>query len=264
MTPVEARIMEALSGYRFLTVEQLQRLGAGKDRKHLGERLRALAGRGFIGVLSWGVYPGLGRLPRMYHLKAKGAAALAAFLRLDVSEIPYVPGAPKFEMDHLHRRATVDCHIALTGWAEQHGRAVTGWRAYYGGDAVRVRVSGGRTVYPDAVFDLTRAEGSPVLTALEVCLDRGGTDRGRVVRQMEAHREAMETGALAEALKLERGNRLLAVFEGEASRDAVRDRMRAQSAFTAFAGLFLFGCLDALRDDFGGCWTDLNGQPVAL
>lgn len=264
MTPVEARTLEALSAYRFLTVEQMQRLGVGADRKHLGERLRALANRGLIGVLSWGVYPGLGRLPRMYHLKAKGAATLAAFLRVDVSEVPFVAGTPKFEMDHLHRRATVDCHIALTQWAAGAGRLFTGFRPYYAGQAIRLRLAGGRTLYPDAVFDLARPDGSPVLTALEVCLDRGGTDRGRIVRQMEAHREAMETGALSEALKVQRGNRLLSVFEAPASRDAVRDRLRAQSPFVAFAGLFLFGVLDDARSDFGGCWSDLNGQPVAL
>lgn len=264
MTPVEARTLEALSLYRFLTVEQMQRLGVGNDRKHLGDRLRLLANGGLIGALSWGVYPGLGRLPRMYHLKAKGASALAAFLRVDVGEVPFVPGSPKFEMDHLHRRATVDCHIALTQWAAREGRTVAGFRPYYGGQAIRLRLSGSRTLYPDAVFDLTRPDGKPVLTALEVCLDRGGTDRGRIARQMEGHREAMETGALSEALKVQRGNRLLAVFEAAASRDAVRDRLRAQTPFAAFAPLFLFGVLDDARDDFGGCWSDLNGQPVAL
>ncbi len=264
MTPVEARTLEALSAFRFLTVEQLQRLGVGNDRKHLGERLRALAGQGLIGVLSWGVYPGLGRLPRMYHLKAKGAAALAAFLRVDAGEVPFVPGSPKFEMDHLHRRATVDCHIALMQWAAGQGRPVTGFRAYYGGQPIRLRLAGGRMLQPDAVFDLARPDGSPVLSALEVCLDRGGTDRSRIVRQLEAHREVMETGVLAEAVKVKRGNRLLAVFEQAASRDAVRERLYAQAPFKAFAGLFLFGVLDEVREGFGGGWCDLNGQPVAL
>jgi hypothetical protein len=99
---------------------------------------------------------------------------------------------------------------------------------------------------------------------LEVCLDRGGTYRGRIARQMEGHREAMETGALSEALKVQRGNRLLAVFESAASRDAVRDRLRAQTPFAAFAPLFLFAVLDDVCKDFGGGWSDLNSQPVAL
>lgn len=264
MTPVEARTLEALSLYRFLTVEQMQRLGVGNDRKHLGDRLRLLANGGLIGALSWGVYPGLGRLPRMYYLKAKGAAALAAYLRVDVGEVPFVPGSPKFEMDHLHRRGTVDCHIALTQWAAGAGRTVTGWRPYYGGQPLRLRLPGGRTLFPDAVFDVTRADGRPALTALEVCLDRGGTDRGRIVRQMEGHREAMEAGLLAEALNVQRGNRLLVVFEAPASRDAVRERLCAQPAYAAFAPLFLFAVLDDVRADFGGCWSDLTGQPVAL
>ncbi|MFN3686571.1 hypothetical protein [Salinarimonas sp.] len=85
-----------------------------------------------------------------------------------------------------------------------------------------------------------------------------------IVRQMEGHREAMEAGLLAEALNVQRGNRLLAVFEAAASRDAVRERLRAQQAFAAFAPLFLFAVLDDVRADFGGCWSDLAGQPVAL
>ncbi|MBD1549600.1 hypothetical protein [Roseibium aggregatum] len=264
MTPVEVRILEALSAFRFLTVEQMQRLNVGQDRKHLGERLRALAGQGLIGVLAWGVYPGLGRLPRMYHLKAKGAQTLAAFLRIDVAEVPFVPGAPKFEMDHLHRRSTVDCHIALTLWAAQSGRKIEGFQAYYFQKPLRLRLNGTQTLAPDAVFDLSRADGSPVLTVLEVCMDRSGTDRSRIIRQMESHRIAMESGALAEALGIKRGNRLMAVFENRASLEAVRDRLRVQTAFSGFTKLFLFADLDAVRNDFGSAWEDLSGAAVSL
>ena len=204
MTPVEARTLEALSAYRFLTVEQMQRLGVGADRKHLGERLRALANRGLIGVLSWGVYPGLGRLPRMYHLKAKGAATLAAFLRVDVSEVPFVAGTPKFEMDHLHRRATVDCHIALTQWAAGAGRLVTGFRPYYGGQAIRLRLAGGRTLYPDAVFDLARPDGSPVLTAFR------GLPRSR------RHRSGADRPAIGSAPRGDGNRRLVGSGQGAA------------------------------------------------
>ena len=263
MTPVEAQVLETLSVYRFLTLEQMQRIGVARDRKHLGERLNTLASHGLIGVLTWGVYPGLGRLPRMFHLKAKGAKALAGFVRVDEAEVPYVPGAPKFEMDHLHRRATVDCHIALNQWAEREGRKVHNFRAYYFAKPLRLRLPSGQGLSPDAVFDVTNADGQPVLTALEVCLDRRGTDRARILKQMESHRAVMETGALADALGLQRGNRLLAAFESAASRDAIRQSLAADIKFSAFSNLFLFVLLEDLRQDFDN-WHDLNGQPVAI
>ena len=55
----------------------------------------------------------------------------------------------------------------------------------------------------------------------------------------------------------------MAVFENATSLAAIKERMSGQPAFASFSGLFLFGLLDDLREDFDA-WTDLNGHRVRL
>jgi len=276
-TPVDIRILERLARYRFMTVAQLIAAGAGKDRKHLGQVLSRLVGHKHAGMLAWGVRPGLGRLPRMYYLKPAGAAALAEYHRVEAALYRPIKSTPKFTVDHLHRRYCVDCHIALDRAMETEGGTVAAYTAYYGGpgphpgpdgagkaDAVKIRLAGGRTLIPDAVFDLERGDGRRQLHALEVCLDRGGTDRGRIVSQMEAHCEAMQDGALSDALGLDRGYRLLCIFETEHSRDAVRQRLEDTATGRDFAPLILFGTLSEIRGSFGPGWMDARGAAAVF
>lgn len=276
-TPVDIRILERLARYRFMTVAQLIAAGAGKDRKHLGQVLSRLVRQKHVGMLAWGVRPGLGRLPRMYYLKPRGAAALAAYHREEASLYRPVKTTPKFTVDHLHRRYCVDCHIALDRAMDAEGGTIAAYAAYYGGpgpqpgpdgadkaDAVKIRLTGGRTLIPDAVFDLERGDGRRQLHALEVCLDRGGTDRRRIVRQIEAHCEAIQDGALSDALGLNRGYRLLCVFETGHSRDTVRQRLKDSGIGRDFAPLILFGNLAEARSSFGTGWIGVQGSTVVF
>jgi len=160
---------------------------------------------------------------------------------------------------------------------EAEGGTISAYVGYYGGPgphpgpdgagkahAVKIRLAGGRTLIPDAVFDLERGDGRRQLHALEVCLDRGGTDRGRIVRQIEAHCEAMQDGTLSEALGLNRGYRLLCVFETGHSRDAVRQRLKDSGIGRDFGSLILFGTWAEARSSFGTGWIDVQGSTVVF
>ncbi|MQX38606.1 hypothetical protein GHC57_19040 [Roseospira navarrensis] len=269
------RLLNRLARYRFMTVAQLIATGAGKDRKHLGQVLRRLEGHKHAGMLAWGVRPGLGRLPRMYYLKPAGAAALAAYFREEPARYGPIARTPKFTVDHLHRRHCVDCHIALDAAMEAEGGSVARYVAYYGGpgpwpgangqakaDPIKLRLASGRALIPDAICDLQRGDGRRQLHALEMCMDRGGTDRARIVRQIESHCEAMSDGALSDALGLDRGYRLLCVFENRPSLDAVRRRLADEGVGENFARLILMNTHKRSRDDFASGWVDAAGDPA--
>jgi len=213
----------------------------------------------------------------MYYLKPAGAAALAAYHREDPATYRAIASTPKFTVDHLHRRHCVDCHIALDAAMTAEGGSVAGYVAYYGGpgpwpgangrataDPIKLRLASGRALIPDAVFDLQRGDGRRQLHALEMCMDRGGTDRARIVRQIEGHCEAMGDGALSDALGLDRGYRLLCVFENRPSLDAVRQRLADEGVGDSFARLILMNTHKRSREDFSVGWVDAAGETITF
>lgn len=266
MTPIESGILQNLSVFHFLTREQIIRLGIAKDPKHLGDILRRLDRHKLISTLSWGVYPGLGRLPQMYHLTRKGADTLAAFLRHEHVRPPYIRGHPKFQLDHLHRRACVDMHIALVQWAAQHSLDIERLITYYAPkpNTTRIDLKGIGSFFPDALLVLRKQDKSPALFAIEICMDRNGTDRARIARQLENHRKAIELGALGDTLGVPRGNRVLAIFDNKAGMDSIRKTLVNDPLYAPCRTLFLFGLLDTIRENFGGNWDSLSEQQVNL
>lgn len=263
MTPVELGILRTLAEYRFLTVPQFQRLGVARDRKHLGEKLRAFDRRGLIGMKELGVYPGLGRLPRMYYLRRIGADALAEFERRDRSEIPFQPNKPKFQVDHIHRRQTVDFHISADLWARDNGRDVGQFIAYYMPPPPRVMLTGGKALLPDAYFEMAATDGVLRPYVVEVARDSGGTDKRRILAQLAAHRIAIQGGLWALAYGHKKDNRVLSIFERQASLDAVRAAMAQSGEYAGYEAHFLFATLEE-SGDVGGCWLDMSGAATAL
>jgi hypothetical protein len=264
MIPVEIKILEALSVYRFVTVAQLQAVDAGKDRKHLGDILRRLVGQNMVGVQTWGTYPSLGRLPRMYHLKRAGAHYLADYLRIDCDAVPYVMGTPKFQVDHLHRRFCVDFHITLNQWAQSDGGELRHFAPYYGAKPPRFVLGEGRVLLPDAVLVLALPDGEARLFTFEMCLDKGGTDRRRILGQLDAHRLAIAKGEITRSMGGKKDNRVLSVFERSASMDAIREKLTASPAFKNFGRHFLFATRAQIEGGLAGAWVDIEGEPAPL
>ena len=246
-----------------MTVPQFQRLGVAKDRKHLGDKLRAFVNMRLIGVQEWGVYPGLGRLPRMYHLRVAGADALAELQRVDKSEIPFQTSKPKFKIDHIHRRQTVDFHISVKLWARENGRALGRFLAYYMPPPPRVVPTGGKALLPDAYFEMAASDGVLRPYVVEVARDSGGTDKARILAQLAAHKAAIQNGLWAHSYGHKKDNRVLSVFERPASLDAVRSAMLQSGDYAGYEAHFLFATIEA-SGDLGGCWSDMFGEKAGL
>src|SRR5919202_4927807 len=102
-TPTELTILECLAAFRFLTAEQLMRLGTTKNAGHLYTTLRGLHGRRprLVEKLDFGVLPKRGRLPVIYCLTPAGADRLARARREEPVVVP--ARYELFPHDYFHR-----------------------------------------------------------------------------------------------------------------------------------------------------------------
>lgn len=269
LTETDGRLLDALARYRLLTITQAQAVGAGKDRSHLGERLRILSNRKLVKYLNQSFREG----PRIHWLSERGAE-LVRDLAANRGELLNVT-APKngFVVGwHLRQRlAIVDCHISLRHWAEATGAAVEGFSVEFEanpagqlGKALRFPWAASEDVkgeyQPDGVGMVRRANGERYLFALEMETLGESQRMDNFSRQLASRLAAMSARALEKGMdwpKAERRARLLFVFP-DAAVLARALAVCAKHASPAYRAVF-FNTLPNLRGSFGAGWMKVDG-----
>jgi hypothetical protein len=260
-TPVDEALLAALGRYRFLSIEQAERLGIGR-RWNLGDRLRALTRAGFVDMLPSSPFTG----PRVHWLTRRGSqeARTAGILPPDFPDMPargYRGGA------HVRQRvAIVDCHMALRAWAEAQGHAVDWFKAEFERNAGSLepatRVSWEGVNYtPDGLGRVTAATGKSWLFSLE--METGGQAhsldnfRGHLGERLAV----VENFVMEQALDWpdEHGAaRLLFVFaDADMLERAKKNLPRPQADIWASV---YFTALPRLVEDFAGEWWQVGGR----
>jgi hypothetical protein len=256
LTATDLAILESLSVYRFLTPQQMMRVGVTKNIRHLYATLGALMLRRprLIEALDFGALPGRGRLPVLYFLTPAGAELHAEAAREE--PVPVPKRVRQFANDYDHRRHTVDLHIAARTWAQEHAATVDYVHTYFESDGThqktRVMLPTGRVIVPDLIFSLTTPDGIQRLFAAEMYNRK---ETGRVLLRLLAYRGALDAHAIERAYGYARGLvRILCVFEDERAMALVLERLRASGEFRAIAPHYFFKTLSELYDDFFHGW----------
>lgn len=270
LSETDGRLLDALARYRLLTIPQAMRLGVGKDRTHLGERLRVMKRHGLVGIAEQARLLG----PRVHWLREKGvvvAAELAAergeTLTLSAPKRGFVAGW------HLRQRlAIVDCHIALRAWADATGGAVEWFRVEFEANpsgmlAKPLRYPWKRPegtivdYYPDAAGVVRLADGNRFLFALE--METGGESKGldNFTAQLPDRLAASEAGAVENGVQWpnsERRARLLFVFPDA---DMLKRARGILAKHTSDALPFVFlNSLPSLLGSFADGWVKASGE----
>lgn len=271
LTETDGRLIDALARYRLLTIVQAMRLGAGKDRSHLGERLRILSDHKLVKLL----YQSFREGPRIHWLTEKGAE-LARDFAADRGEVLNVT-APKNGFVagwHLRQRlAIVDCHISLRQWAEATGATVERFNVEFEanpagqlGKALRfpwAALGGGESEYqPDGVGIVRMENSERYLFALEMETLGESQRMDNFSRQLTARLAAMGARALEKGMewpKAERRARLLFVFP-DAAVLARALAVCARHESSAFRGVY-FNTLANVQGSFGACWVNADASP---
>lgn len=260
------KVLESLHTYKFLTVPQFVRLGVNTHAQSVQRTLRRFKQyrKPFIGKKDFGFIAGVGNLHSVYYLTRHGAALLAEYYRVDISEINYPKGVPDFSKDYFHRWYTVDVHIAFRQWAKKAGTDIEFFHTYFdhtgsnraGGRKGRLRprtkidLADGSFV-PDAIYLAISPDGKKHFAVVEV---HNGKDTGRFLQQMEKHALALHTGAVAEAYGLALNNRVRWVFEHEATMKAAMRRIQQEARFTPLRDWVDFNTVERIRENITVGW----------
>jgi hypothetical protein len=273
-----ARIMEALSIYRFLSVDQMVRLGIGAKTniyKAINHNLlpQEFVDASLIGSERDETNSQLAKpLPRMFFLTRTGADAYERATSLPPGSIQY-PHRPAFNANtQLHRLRLIDCHITIKEWADKNIHIIDFFHLDYSTDVgtdfdtksplpprlTKLLTTQGKPLQPDAIFQLTDPRDmTSRLYIFELYIGRKNATN-YFVPQLNRHCFAISEDAVKRTFGYEHGERVLVVFNDPGAVDITKAAMLRTGAFTEFGEHFFLKSYDELTADFRTGWKRLD------
>jgi hypothetical protein len=262
--------MEALARYRFLTITQLVRLGAGEE-KGVRTRLQDLLTAKLIDRQESRLGPSAGRLPNVHWLTTKGAR----FLSEATGETVVAPLPRALTPMHLwHRMLTIDTLIACDAWAERSGQerpVITSYMQRQGRNAQSEIGLMGKTAIADAIVRAVDGDGNGRVYVLEIYCSHYSDGRSiKPVTQLEPYVLTGMGNVLDEALGIPangKAARVLVVCDSTELRDRLLRQLPDREGMPPLDhrawARFHFKSADELSD-FGDGWHTVGGQHVSL
>jgi hypothetical protein len=277
-TEVDENILKHLAHYKYMTLGQLVRVGAG-GKSYTSTRLKLLRGLGMVGVSQYGgVYKsgGGGRVENINYLLPKGAKLVAENLQMEMEQINYPKNIDGiFRNDYFHRISTVSIQIAFEQWAKRLDYEVLFFETYFhkAGSAktakddnplrsiTRISFGDGSFIEPDAVFAVDKGN-KKLFFCLEV---HNGVDVSRLVEQVKRISRAVAKGLITDHYKnhgLAQSPRILCTVETENMLRLVQKRMCADAFFKPewMKEVFLFHAAEKVWEDFEKEWQNMEGK----
>lgn len=278
----QTELLYLLSKYKFLSVSQFYMLGFCENSKtiydHLAKAKRIT--RPFIDELKFGIIPKIGALESVYYLTKRGVSVLED-LNIDPDTIRYPKGSVVYStQDYSHRKSTINFHILLEKWVEQNNFKINFIDFYFdkAGNNRRGKTGGtlkaltrilidtdektGKELYilPDAVFSINDGN-TDRLYLFEMV---NGKDTKRVLEQITRHQYAINKGTPTEKYEHKHANRVILLFEQEATKNAVIKRANELNDYSSYKAHFLLKTCEELQQDFFNNWQNFDGQRVNL
>ena len=266
-SPQQWRVMQALSLYRFLTVDQLVGLGVSKNAKSLRDKsLFALRYHGCIHSEKIGSF-----LPDVHHLTKKGWNILYAVEGLEPEAAPSGKKAPFSALFARHRFAQVDFHIGLQRWADARGdaevslalqdfqhEAATGQK--HTRPATELSVPNlVNTVIPDGVYAVELETGQTAVYLAEI---HRATQSKAVTEQLHKYCEVIRSRVVQEKFGFSSNPVVCSVHHQPSVLASVKRRLSAHPGFSPFQRNFAFRSLDTLTENFTGGWHFADDKPA--
>ena len=272
LTPQQANFLIALSKFKYMSRSHFVAYEVAKKNPSLQNNLTILREKKLINRYSFATVPTKGRMEDLYFLTEKGAKIVAENLDTPLDSIRYPNrSTTEFKNDYNHRVATVSTMISFVLWAENQGYEIDFFDTYY--DKVgsqrksetgvqsktRLDLPNQTNISPDAIIKYDGNDKS-YLFCIEVY---NGKDTKRVIEQLRKLSYATFEGIPSKKYDHPKGNRNLILFEHESYIQATIDRIKQDPYLSQFEGLerfFYFKSIEAVKNDFGRSWRDLEGK----
>lgn len=265
-SPQQWRVLQALYHYRFLTVDQMIRLGLSKNPKSLRDKtLFALRHHECIQSEKIGSF-----LPDLHHLTAKGQDILCEVEGVEKRTVPNkkVPFSAIFAP---HRFAQVDFQIGLHQWAESRGDAELvlelqdflrdpAFGKSYPKASTELHVpSLSRPVIPDSTFAVALTNGKSAMYLVEI---HRSSQTKVVTDQLARYFEVIKSGVARQKYGINVNPIICSVHHQPPVLENVKQRLRQHPEFAAFKSNFVFHRLDSLQSAFAENWHFADDSPA--
>jgi len=264
-SPQQWKVLQALSTYRFLTVDQMLRLGISKNARSLRDKtLFALRHHKCIHSEKIGSF-----LPDVHHLTKHGRDILSQIEGVDIDEAPSSKKQPFSALFARHRFAQVDFHISLRQWCEKRGDAEPLLELQ---DFLRPTIAGKsrcksiteldvpgliNTIIPDGIFAVGLTTGQTAVYLVEI---HRSTQSKAVTEQLNRYFEVIKSGVIQQKYGYAVNPIICSVHHQGAVLASVKARLNAHPGFAPFKHNFVFHALDDLNVNFTGGWHFADGS----
>ena len=266
-SPQQWRVLQALGHYRFLTVEQMLRLGISKNAISLRSKtLFALRYHQCIYSEKIGSF-----LPDVHHLTKKGAELLALVEGIDVHATASAKKQPFSALFARHRFAQVDFQIGLNQWAVARGDAELLLELQ---DFISEPKTGRtkpkpstelavpelvNTVIPDGSFVVGLHSGPVAAYLVEI---HRLTQSKAVTEQLAKYCHVIKSGVMQQKYGYKVNPIICSVHHQDSVLTSVKTRLNAHAGFEGFKRNFVFHRLDDLNSNFTGGWHFADDTPA--
>lgn len=272
LTPQQANFLTALAKFKYMSRSQFVAYQVAKKNPSLQNNLTILREKKLINRYGFATVPTKGRMEDLYFLTEKGAKIVSENLDIPLDLVKYPNrSTTEFKNDYSHRVATVNTMISFVLWAKKQGYEIDFFDTYY--DKVgsqrksetgvqsktRLDLPNQTNISPDSIIKYDGQDKS-YLFCIEVY---NGKDTKRVIEQLRKLSYATFEGIPSKKYNHPKGNRNLIIFEHESYMQATIDRIKQDPYLGQFEGLerfFYFKSIEAVKNDFGGSWSDLEGK----
>lgn len=264
-SPQQWKVLQALSIYRFLTVEQMLHLGISKNAKSLRDKtLFALRYHKCIHSEKIGSF-----LPDVHHLTAHGRRLLSEIEGVEIESAPSNKRQPFSALFAAHRFAQVDFHIGLRQWVEQRGDAEVLLELQ---DFIRTSKADTKkfrpateltvpslvnTVIPDGIFAVGLTTGKTAVYMVEI---HRSTQSKAVTEQLSRYFEIIKSGIIQQKYGYSVHPIICSVHHQPSVLTSVKARLNRHPGFIHFRRNFVFHSLQGLKSNFTGGWHFADGK----
>ena len=266
-SPQQWQVLQALNEYRFLTVDQMLRLGISKNAISLRSKtLFALRYHKAIHSVKIGSF-----LPDIHHLTPYGQRTLARLEGLEVKAAPSQKRTPFSPIFAAHRFAQVDFQIGLRQWAEDRGdidlllelqdfisEPGSGKRKTKSSTELCVPDIPNRII-PDGTFIVESSSGKLALYLVEV---HRSTQTKAVAEQLQKYFEVIRHQVVQKKYGYQVHPIICSVHHQESVLAGVKKRLNTNPDFEPFKRNFVFHSLDDLVTNFTDGWHFADDTPA--
>ena len=263
--PKETAILKALARYKFLTYDQMIRLGIANHSSNLSTLLKGLRDmkRPYVKKIPHRI-----GTPVKHYLTKRGKTALVELYGVPEEEINFPKGNILTDtQDQKHRTSIISIQIEVDLACSQENLTLLFCDRYFdttGNNKINRNLKSktafhytdSKTVKADLIFAIkTPKQVEHYVLELE-----NGKDTAKGVEKCVNHAQALLKGSLNEKLGFSTGYRVLWIFEHQSIMESTIVKLQSIPLFKHLHEYFLFKPLDQIDENFLAGWQNVSSR----